>query len=223
MREGAAKQKRKKKEARKNIFDIPSPRRGALLLSSLPPFSLNASIPALLSFLFFFFFHYPPAKRIARNLSLSFFPARSLFRDTTSRIEVNEKRRRDRSVSRKRTRLRGSRRRSRAELGPGGSAGEFIFSEARRLVSSLPPPLASRINFIQNRPLARESGSPSLLRRRLPIPPYPALPRPASRTRCTRRARGWQLNGLTTFRVVCSAEQYNLLLGLDLIGRNRDP
>lgn len=61
--EGAAKQKKKE---RKNIFDIPS----APALPPPSPSSLDASIPAFLSFLFLFF-HYPSAKRIARNLSLS--------------------------------------------------------------------------------------------------------------------------------------------------------
>lgn len=82
MREGAAKQKKK---GRKNIFDIPfAP---ALFSFPLPLFSVDASIPAFLSSpppppLF----HYPPARRIARNLSLSFLLlSRSRFRDMTLR------------------------------------------------------------------------------------------------------------------------------------------
>lgn len=52
-----------------------------------------------------------------------------------------------------------------ARARPGGSAGEFIFSEASERgalgIVSAAARLASRINFIENRPLARESSLPS--------------------------------------------------------------
>lgn len=119
-----------KKKKEKTYSISRSPRCSSLPLS---PSFLDASIPAFLSFLFLFF-HYPLAKRIARNLSLSVSLSLSVFFSLAlSRLRRSEraieKGRRDRSVSRKRTRLGGSQRRSR-ESRPGGSAGEFIFSEA---------------------------------------------------------------------------------------------
>lgn len=80
---------KKKRGERKSIFDIPF----APALFSFPPLPFFPWIR--LSRLSFrsssFFLHYPPARRIARNLALSLSLVRSLIRDTTSRTATIEK------------------------------------------------------------------------------------------------------------------------------------
>lgn len=100
----------------------------------------------------------------------------------------------------------------------GDRAGEFIFSEARRarfgIVSVVPPTPVGHPNKFHSVSSAR-----TRVRESFPSSPSRPLSSIASRMRRTHRARGWQLNGLTTFRLICSAEQCNSLLGPDLIGR----
>lgn len=199
MGEKGPQKKKKKNEREEKTYSISrSPRRSSPFLPPPPPpsslFSLDASISAFLSSLSSFFSIillrselraiYPsPSSSLARSLA-------------TRRCErATERGRRARSVSawRRGSRLGGSARGDRASREERGRV--YSLRSAHSVQS--PPPLASRINFIQNRVRSHaESGGP------FPPPvfafPSPSLPSPPPPPPCrrvadathTRRARG---------------------------------